>query len=232
MATAKLNGEYAMRMYGIAALMAALAAWSVYDGSVAWPRANGDLAAVRPELLRMSSGKAVPPEVWLSPSESSPETTLLGEVFARSGRKLPGALVQNLSEITHPDGTSQQAIRARSDAAAELFGRDVYPQGKIRGQFGMAAVLAVLAVLAFRSAWTKRGVEYAAGDGGLSGSGFGGREIPWDEVASVDWSRWDTKGIVALATADGRRYVLDGWHFKGIRDIAAEVEKRFPRQRP
>lgn len=230
MATARLNGEYAKRMYGICALLLAMAAWSVYDGAVAWPRANRDLDEMRPELLKICSGKPVPPEVWLSPSDSDPGRTMLDEVFGRAGKKAPGILVQNLSEITRPEGASSQAIRERADAAAELFGKGVYSAGKIQGQFFMAALLAVLAMAAFRAAWSKRGVEYVVDDSGLSGSGFGGGAIPWEEVASVDWSRWEGKGIVALATGDGRRFVLDGWHFKGIRDIAAEIERRFPRQ--
>ena len=51
MATAKLNREYAARMCGIGAIMLALSAWSVYDGAVAWPRANAELASVRDGLV-------------------------------------------------------------------------------------------------------------------------------------------------------------------------------------
>ena len=226
MAKATLNGEYATRICGVGAVMLALAAWSVYDGAVAWPRANGDLAAVRETLVESSATGGMAPELWLATNDGG--SFPLKEVFEGAGRRLPRALVVSLGEITSPAGDGVEERRARAAAAAELFKREIYPDGKRRGQFVQAAVLAVLALLAFRAVWSKRGVEYVADDAGLSGSGFGGATIPWDDVKSVDWSRWREKGIVALTTARGVRHTLDGWHFRGVRDIAAEIARRHP----
>lgn len=228
MATARLNSEYARRMCGVGALLLALSGWSIYDGAVAWPRANAGIASVRPALVE-ACASGMTPEAWLAAPDGAAGTFPLKEVFDKAGRPLPRALVQELSEITYPTGDSADARRARADAAADLFSRDLYPEGKRRGQFVQAAVLAILAMLAFRAVWVKRGVEYSAGDDGLSGNGFGPAPIPWDEVESIDWSRWDSKGVIGVAAAGGRRFTLDGWHFKGVRDIAAELERRHPK---
>lgn len=228
MATARLNSEYARRMCGVGALLLALAGWSIYDGAVAWPRANAGLAEVRPALLEGCAG-GLTPEAWLSAPDGPGGDFPLKEAFAKAGRPLPRSLVVELSEITRPEGDSAEARRARAEAAANLFSRDLYPEGKRRGQFVQAAVLAILALLAFRAVWTKRGVEYSSGDDGLSGNGFGSAPIPWDEVESVNWGRWESKGVIGIIASGGRRFTLDGWHFKGVRDIAAELERRHPR---
>ena len=230
MITASLNREYATRMIGVGAILLGLAVWSLYDGAIAWPRANANLAKVRQILVDSCKKGGVTPEAWLATAEDRPGTFLLKEVFAKEGLPLPRSLVMEVSEITHPEGNSEEARRARAKAAAELFSRDLYPSGKCRGQFVQAAVLILLALLAFRAVWAKRGIEYSVDDAGLSGSGFGKAPIPWADVTSVDWSRWDAKGIVAVVTTGGKRHVLDGWHFRGVRDIVAELEKRFPRE--
>lgn len=228
MATARLNREYALRMCGVGAMLAAFVLWSVYDGAVAWPRANAGLAKVRPALEARASGRIMAPEDWLASLDGDSGSFPLKEVFAEAGVPLPRKLVMELSEITYPAGDSPDARRERATAAADLFSREIYPEGKRKGQFVQAAVLAVLAFLAFRAVWTKRRIEYSVGEEGLSGSGFGGRTIAWDDVAGVDWSRWESKGIVGVREKNGRRHVIDGWHFKGVREIAEVLEKRFP----
>lgn len=229
MATARLNREYAIRMTFVGALLAALALWSVYDGAVAWPRANRQLASVRPFLAEYSAKAIMTPEAWLSATDEAPDSFPLRDAFAKAGVPLTRKLVQELSEITHPEGNEPELRRARAERADELFSRDLYPAGKCQGQFVQAAVLAILALLAFNAVWSKRGTEYVVDENGLSGNGFGAAPVPWSDVKSVDWGRWESKGVIAVKAAGGRRFVLDGWHFKGIRDIAAVLEERYPR---
>jgi len=230
MATAKLNHEYAWRIGAVGLLLLGLSIWSVYDGAIAWPRANRQLEAARPFLAAFSDKAIMTPEAWLSSSEDLPDSFPLKQAFDFAEAPLPRKLVQELSEITHPEGSEPEYRRARAKAADELFARDVYPAGKCKGQFVQAAVLFILCCLAFRAVLSKRNTVYVADDNGLSGSGFGNAAIPWGDVKEVDWSRWDTKGIIALKTASGARHVLDGWHFRGMRDIAAEIERHFPRK--
>ena len=85
----------------------------------------------------------------------------------------------------------------------------------------------LLAALAFAAVLSKRRTVYVADESGLSGTGFGGTPIPWDAVASVDWAKWDEKGIIGLELKDGRRFKLDGWHYAGMRPIADVIRSHF-----
>lgn len=227
MALARLNPEYAMRLSGVGVLLVMLAAWSLYDGAIAWPKANSSLAEIRPTLIEKCHD-GVTPEMWLAPTEDASGRYLLKDVFENAGLSLPKNLVQEISEITRPEGMSVEACRSRADQAAEVFARDIYPRGKCNGQYAQAVVLVILALFAFRAVLSKRGVEYTVDDEGLRGTGFGGAAVAWDDVMSVDWGKWSEKGVITIKTKDGKSFVLDGWHFKGVRDIAAELEKRFP----
>lgn len=215
-----------MRMCLVGALMAGLSAWFIYDGAIGYPNANAALAAVRPALLA-DCGRGLTPEEFLEPSDAA-GGTLLRKRFAEAGLALPRMLHQNLSEITNPEGNDPEARARRSEQAARLFSGELFPRDKRMGQFAMAAVMALFAILAFAAVLAKRGVEFTADDSGLGGNGVGPSPLPWEDVSSVDWSRWKSKGIVTVKASGGRRVVLDGWHFKGVREIAAEIERRFP----
>ena len=228
MATARLNREYALRLCGVGAIMVGLSVWSIYDGAVAWPRVNAELAAVRGELLA-GCANGMTPERWLAADPEGQGTFPLREVYSAKGFDVPRHLVQELSTIVKPEGDDAQARRARAEAAAKLFGEDVYPQGKLHGQFVQAAVTLLLGLLAFRAVWSKRHIVYEVDADGLRGTGFGPSPLTWDDIKRVDWSKWEEKGIVALHDVAGRRHVLDGWHFAGVRPIAEEIEKHHPR---
>ena len=225
MATAKLNREYALRMSGIGVLMLALSAWSVYDGAVAWPKVNAELAAVRDELV--AGCAAFTPEQWLLSPEEDPGGYPLRKVFASHGFQVPKYLVQELGAISVPPGDEPEARAARAAQAEELFRKPVYPDAKLKGQFVQAFVTLRLAVLAFAAVATKRRKVYVVDESGLSGTGFGPEPIPWEAVESADWSKWDEKGILVLRLKDGRRFKLDGWHFAGMRPVADVVRGHF-----
>lgn len=227
MALAKLNKEYAVRLCGVGAIMVALSVWSVYDGLVAWPKVNEDLAAVRPVLLE-GCAKGVSPDLWLSAPQDESDTFLLAKVYADHGKKVPKHLVQELSAITKPEGNDRESRLIRANEAAKLFKEDVYPKPKLTSQYVQALITLVLGLLAFRAVWSKKGICYEVDEVGLRGSGFGAEPLAWDDIAKVDWAKWAEKGIVALHAKDGRRFVLDGWHFAGMKPIAAEIEKHFP----
>ena len=219
MATAKLNREYAFRMCGIGAIMLALSAWSVYDGAVAWPKVNAELASVRDELVaRCRAG--VTPADWLSAADAESQSYRLQDVFASKGARPPRYLVQELGAITQPVGDDAEARAIRAAQAEELFRKPGYSDAKLKGQFIQAGVTLLLAALAFAAVLSKRRTVYVADESGLSGTGFGGTPIPWDAVASVDWAKWDEKGIIGLELKDGRRFKLDGWHYAGMRPVA------------
>ena len=226
MATAKLNREYAFRMCGIGAIMLALSAWSVYDGAVAWPKVNAELASVRDELVD-GCRAGVTPADWLSAADAESQSYRLQDVFASKGARPPRYLVQELGAITQPVGDDAEARAIRAAQAEELFRKPVYSDAKLKGQFIQAGVTLLLAALAFAAVLSKRRTVYVADESGLSGTGFGGTPVPWDAVASVDWAKWDEKGIIGLELKDGRRFKLDGWHYAGMRPIADVIRSHF-----
>ena len=219
MATAKLNREYAFRMCGIGAIMLALSAWSVYDGAVAWPKVNAELASVRDEPVARCRAGVTPADGLSAPTAES-QTYRLQDVFASKGARPPRYLVQELGAITQPVGDDAEARAIRAAQAEELFRKPVYSDAKLKGQFIQAGVTLLLAALAFAAVLSKRRTVYVADESGLSGTGFGGTPIPWDAVAFVDWAKWDEKGIIGLELKDGRRFKLDGWHYAGMRPVA------------
>lgn len=235
MAEAKLNREYAWRLVGVGIIMLGLAGWSVYDGSIAWPRVNEDLDAVRAELIGMTSGtgkEALTPEEWLaSPKDGTSGDFRLKAVFDKAGKTVPKHLVEELSMITAPAGEDEHARAGRREAAIKLFEKPVYSKRKLHSQYIQASVTALLALMAFWAVGSKSGVRYTADEGGLGGGGFGPDDeiVPWSDVAAVDWSKWDEKGIAKVSLKSGRTVKLDSWHFVGISAIAAELEKHFPR---
>ncbi len=230
MATAKLNREYAVRMCGIGAIMLALSVWSIYDGAVAWPKVNAELAAVRDELVA-GCRAGITPEEWLSAPDAETQTYRLQAVFAAQGTQPPRYLVQELRATTQPPGDDADARTIRAAEAESLFMKPVYSDAKLKGQYIQAAVTLLLAFLAFAAVLAKRKTVYVADDTGLSGTGFGASQVPWDAVASVDWAKWDEKGIIGLQLKDGRRFKLDGWHYAGMRPVADVIRSHFPSEK-
>lgn len=44
-----------------------------------------------------------------------------------------------------------------------------------------------------------------------------------DDVASVDFSKWEKKRIAYAVLKDGRKVTLDAWHFAGVREFLVEL---------
>ena len=63
-------------------------------------------------------------------------------------------------------------------------------------------------------------LDFAWDEAGFSVAGR--RHSPAD-VAQLDRSRWEAKGILKLKLADGGSVVLDAWHHLGVREAAAEL---------
>jgi threonylcarbamoyladenosine tRNA methylthiotransferase MtaB len=58
-----------------------------------------------------------------------------------------------------------------------------------------------------------------ADEEGLHGSGFGEIPLEYADIESMDWKLWDKKGIVKVTVKGGVLYVLDGWHFNGVKEV-------------
>ena len=223
MAEARLNRDYARRMLGVALLMAALAAWSLYDGLAGWPRLNARMAAARPTLLATN----LTAEAWLD--GETPDERPLHRVFAAQGLTPPRKLVRKMGELRLPPRPDdlEPALTGQRAAVRHLLEAPLYTAEDLRTQFIQAGLTLLLALAAAGLVAVKRGRIFIADETGLHGSGFRGSRT-WPELAAVDWRRWDEKGIFVLTFASGAAVRCDGWHFAGMSAIVAEIEKQRP----
>jgi hypothetical protein len=223
MAEARLNRDYARRMLGVALLMAALAAWSLYDGLAGWPRLNARMAAARPALLATNLAA----EAWLG--GETPDERPLHRVFAAQGLTPPRKLVRKMGELRLPPRPDdlEPALAGQRAAVRRLLEAPLYTAEDLRTQFIQAGLTLLLALAAAGLVAVKRGRIFIADETGLHGSGFRGSRT-WPELAAVDWRRWDEKGIFVLTFASGAAVRCDGWHFAGMSAIVAEIEKQRP----
>lgn len=224
MAEAKLNKEYAWRMAGVGAMLVMIAVWSIYDGTTAWPKVNADLAQVRPALLATN----LTAEAWIDRHDEG--ITELGRYFADAGLKLPSKLVKHLNELRLPENRAKDtvAVEQQQKMVRRLFEKPIYSEHDLSAQWIQAAVAFALCILPFLAILRKVGRRFCADASGLSGSGFNNRAIPYTEIQSIDWRKWEDKGIVVLHVKSGEKYTLDGWHFSGMVNLVNEIKTQRP----
>lgn len=224
MAEARLNREYAVRISGVGALLVGMCVWSLYDGMVAWPRQNAVMAQVRPVLLATQ----LTAEAWNDYSDAA--RSPLKEAFRVKGLAAPSKLIKKLSELELPkaDSATPRLRDAQSKQVRKLFEGPVYSEHDLSSQFVQAAITLALGLLALGVLAIKFRKRFVADDQALSGSGFKGATIAYGDILRIDWSKWDGKGIVVITLNSGQRFKLDGWHFAGMTDVVAEIQKQRP----
>lgn len=224
MADAKLNREYALRIMGVGAMMVGMCVWSLFDGMKAWPQKNRDLEQVRPVLLATN----LTAEAWIARGDEG--GSALATAFLEKGVKVPSKLVKKLGELKLPTSSKNMAElrEAQGKQVRKLFESPVYGEHDLTSQFVQAAVTLVLGLLAFAAVGRKARRHYIADETGLHGSGFGGQRVAYEEIARIDWSKWDEKGIVTLTLKSGAACKLDGWHFAGVGGVVEEIKRHRP----
>jgi hypothetical protein len=55
---------------------------------------------------------------------------------------------------------------------------------------------------------------------------FGSRRLAYDQITSIDRTRWDSKGIAVLESEQAKSITLDDWKFKGAADVLGVVDAR------
>ena len=60
-------------------------------------------------------------------------------------------------------------------------------------------------------------------DSAMTGPATGGRPLAFSDVAAVDRSRWEKKGILVVHAKDGRKVTLDAWHHSGVKELAEKL---------
>lgn len=221
----RLNREFAIRLVGIAAVLIALAAWSIYDGHVAWPRENAALEAVRPSLLNSN----LPPEIWLATTTNG--VSPLAIVFNAKNLKVPARLEKALAECILPDSvtTEREAKRAQLlEQMKRVFSEPLHSAMELKTQDAQAAICGLLALIALIALFRISHNVICADENGLSGRGVGKVPLPYTAIRAIDRSRWESKGIVTLQFEDGREIKLDSWHRANVKEIFAQIESARP----
>ena len=224
MVEATLNKEYARRLLGVGLLMVALSAWSVYDGAIAWPRINQRLEQVRPALLATN----LTAEAWLRADDAGVRP--LDRVFAGQPGGTPRKLLRKMGDLRIPPHAvdAEAALIRQREAVQRLLAEPLYAADDLRAQYIQAILTLMLGLLACGRVAAKRRRNYIADEAGLRGRGLGNRCYAWADLAQIDWSRWEDKGIFVVTFKDGAKVRFDGWHFTGMGAVAQAVRNSRP----
>ena len=225
MAEAKLNGDYALRVLGVGAVMLGICVWSLYDGMRGWPHINAQMDDARPLLLATN----LTATVWLDYDDDDSESPL-DSLFAKVGHKTPSKLIRRINELRLPKEKANDTVSLEHHAEQlkEVFESPVYSESDLQSQWIQAGITVFLGLLAFLAVGRKAFKRFIADDRGLSGSGFGAHMLAYEDIAAINWSKWDEKGIIVLKFKSGKTVRLDGWHFSGMTGIADELAKHRP----
>lgn len=225
MVTTKLNREYAFRVLGVGVVFFGMCLWALYDGIWGWPEKNRAVAEVRPDLLATN----LTAEAWLA-VRGEGEMSALEEVFADRNYRVPAKLINKVSEVRVPSSEANNPDAREGEARFlnHIFTAPLYSQNDLTGQFVMAAITLLVAVVVMGGVVRRGRVRYMAGVEGIAGGRIGSEMRPYSEIASVDYERWDEKGIVGIAFRDGLKIRLDGWHHSGVVEIVELLEQQRP----
>ena len=224
MVSAKINREYALRILGVGLMMVGICVWSIYDGTKAWPEANTHMDLARPALL----GTNLTVTTWLERAEDGKSPLAL--VFARSGHAVPSKLMRKMGELKLPENLANDTASREKQAKQlkVLFEKPVYSEQDLKTQWVQAGITLLFGLLAFAVVGIKATRKFCADAKGLSGSGIGAKPIAYTDIKTIDWSKWNNKGIVRLTCANKDVITLDGWYFSGITQIVEELKKNRP----
>ena len=224
MVTAKINREYAIRISGVGLMMIGICAWSIYDGTKAWPGVNKGMEIARPALLATN----LTVTAWLEHvNEGKSE---LERVFATVGQHVPSKLTRKMGELKLPEhlvnDTASREMQVKQLKA--LFKNPVYSDQDLKTQWVQAGITLFLGLLAFAVVGRKATRKFYADEKGLSGSGVGPKPLAYTAIKAIDWSKWQDKGIVRLTCVNKAVITLDGWHFSGITQLVEEIKAHRP----
>lgn len=88
-------------------------------------------------------------------------------------------------------------------------------------QFAAIAGLAALVIAGGVLRTKRQTLEWD--DDSMRGSLTGGRPLGFGDVADIDKSQWEKKGILVVRAKDGRKATLDAWHHAGVKELAERL---------
>ena len=224
MVTAQINREYALRIMGVGFMMFGICAWSIYDGTRAWPEVNKKMDVARPLLLATN----LLVTAWLERAEEGKSPLAL--VFEKSGYAVPSKLTRKMGELKLPENLANDTASREKQAKQlkALFEKPIYSDHDLKTQWVQAGITLLFGLLALGVVGMKATQKFCADEKGLSGTGVGSKPIAYTDIKAIDWSKWNSKGIVRLTCAHKSVIILDAWHFSGITQIVEEIKKNRP----
>lgn len=223
--TARINTEYAVRTLLVGLMLFAFALWFVYDGAVGYPSNNRQFAAVSAEVLAQN---ATAGELL---QEGADGVRPIDRPYQARGWKTSKKLVSVLEELKKhappPKAGEEEKWREWSrKATADRLAQGLHPEGDIRTQFGMALIFGPAGLFILAGLIRKFPKRFTAAADGLHG--FLPQPIPYAAIVEINKLKWDAKGIARITVnLNGvtHRLVLDDWHFRGMAEVLAEIEK-------
>lgn len=211
-----LNREYATRFFCVAALFVAIAGWFFYDGKWGYPNEN---ARVEP-VAKALAAKNFTAKEWMSTEKyGRPQ---IDDYFAQHNVEAP-AFYKDIF---------QSAIREekpeidKRDWAKAVLSLPVHSPEKIHEQFVSAAV-ALFAAFIFCMVPLYRGRKTFLCDDEALHLLINQEEkaiYRLADIAYVDRSQWEKRGILKVVMKNQTAFVLDAWHYTGV----AAIEKILP----
>ena len=90
-------------------------------------------------------------------------------------------------------------------------------------QYSFAALLALFALAVAFRVWLNWKATLEWDEEKMWGTLTCRRELAFADIAEIDDSRWERKGILRLRAKDGRRVTLDAWHHAGAEELAKKL---------
>ncbi len=226
-----LNRGYMLRWLGVGVFFVGIAALSIFDGMVKYPRQNVQFAELGEEL----SDPGVTPADWLVKDDEN--VSRIDKLYQeRFAQKAPSHLVSKLNDFkknveaakknARDVAASSFAVERHKEFCKHIVNMPLWSEQDILSQFIMAGILGVFALLLWVSVGCRALKKLSLTNGKLMG--FTPEPIAREDVAAIDAARWEDKGIVRLTTKSGATVVLDAWYYAGVREIVKDwlgVEK-------
>ena len=237
MITTTVNLEYALRMAGVALLIAAMGVWFTYDGAIGYPRKNEEHLVFVEKLRELQAGleaenKALPTAAeWLK--ENDDGVPAITQFANQAGVELRSLYMDNIKDtdakiqrIHARSVDKEEAAQRVAELEASMLGKltaQPFDQTSLNTQFGFAVFGYLFAGFLLLMVFIRWRARPGADDGGIVSRG---RRYAYSELTGMDWKQWHDKQIVRLAFGN-RVLTLDGWFHTRVDEIVALVlEKR------
>ncbi len=229
--TTTINGEYRLRLAGVALVIAAMGAWFAYDGAIGYPQKNAQHAVFVQKLEALGEKTPTPAE-WLK--ENDEGVRYIDEFAQAAGVKLASSKVEEIKSTQMKIEQAQKSEASKQEIAAQIAQLEQYVENKLKAepyeetaiqtQFGFAVFAFLFAGFLVALLVVRSRTVFAADDECVMKNN---EHFAYSELTGIDWSKWHEKQIVRLNFGN-RSLTLDGWHYAHVDELVAQVLAKRP----